>query len=82
MAENKKIPDQMLPLLKSVGDTIDQVLNGSEPRQYGYVLVIAPLGEPPVQAEVIYNVTHETVRLVLVEGLARIDGRLMTEKSA
>lgn len=69
----------MQPLLRAISETIESTLNTSEPRKWGYVLIVAPLTEPPVRAEVLMNVTHESARIVMIEGVARIDGRLIEE---
>lgn len=71
--------DEIAPILKEVSRTIDQVLNGMQPveRRWAYVVMVAPFGgEPPIEMEVLHNVTDESLRLILREAHARAEGRL------
>lgn len=75
------LPDDMQPLLREVNRTIDQVLNPERdrttPPRWAYVLVVAPANlEPPVMAELFYNCSVDSVRVVLIEGAARLAGRV------
>lgn len=63
-------------MIREIGNTIDRVLNTEgEPKAYGYVLVVAPIGSSPVLTELVFNITEDSARVVLVETLARIEGR-------
>jgi hypothetical protein len=64
-------------MLRQVGRTIDAILNPDGERRLGFVLVVAPIAEPPVKAEILMNVTTKSARVVLLEGVARLEGRVV-----
>jgi hypothetical protein len=75
------LPEEVMPLLREIGQAIHATLNPDEgPTKVAYILMVAPSGlQPPVQCEMLSNATPETVRTMLLEAAARLQGRLIHE---
>lgn len=80
MPDEKTIPDDMIPLLREIGEAAHKVLNPGLAINYAYILIVAPAGvAPPVQCEILSNAKPESVRVMLLEAAARSEGRLFHE---
>lgn len=78
MSDVNKVPDDLMPLLREIGEAAHRVLNpDSGPTKIAYILIVAPVGlVPPVQCEILSNATPESVRVMLLEAAARTEGRV------
>lgn len=72
------VPNEMLPLLREIGQAAHQVLNPDPgPVRFAYILIVAPVGlTPPVNCEILSNATPDSVRVMLLEAAARAEGRV------
>ena len=78
MSDGKSLPEEMLPLVREIGQAAHQVLNPDPgPTRFAYILIVAPVGlAPPVNCEILSNATPESVRVMLLEAAARSEGRI------